>query len=72
MHDTNVCTGDSNGGKSVCKSDSGGPLMQDSTVIGIVSWAKIPCGQENSPSVYVRVSAFNSWITQHLVVSKFG
>lgn len=72
VHETNVCTGDSNGGKSICKSDSGGPLIQDSTLIGIVSWGKMPCGQKNSPSVYVRVSAFISWISQHQSAPKSG
>ncbi|XP_055905415.1 lectizyme-like [Eupeodes corollae] len=70
LHETNICTGDMDSGISICRSDSGGPLMQGNTLIGIVSWAKIPCGQKNSPSVYVRVSAFNSWITKHEKVPK--
>ncbi|KAL9895443.1 lectizyme isoform 1-T2 [Glossina fuscipes fuscipes] len=63
LHETNLCTGPLTGGVSICTADSGGPLMQmDHTIVGIVSWGKRPCGQKNSPSVFVRVSAFSDWI----------
>lgn len=64
LHDTNICTGPLTGGKSICNSDSGGPLIQDGVIVGIVSWGKMPCGQVNAPSVYVRVSAFLDWINE--------
>ncbi|XP_061397795.1 lectizyme-like [Musca vetustissima] len=74
LHDTNLCTGPLTGGVSICTADSGGPLIQDEvidvygntrpTIIGIVSWGKMPCGQKNAPSVFVRVSAFTDWIEQ--------
>ncbi|GLV46768.1 uncharacterized protein CBL_13541 [Carabus blaptoides fortunei] len=68
--DTNVCTGPLSGGLSACSGDSGGPLVAkegDNTVqIGVVSWGMIPCGQENAPSVFVRVSAFNDFINEHI------
>lgn len=66
LHHTNLCTGPLTGGKSICNSDSGGPLIQDDIIIGIVSWGKIPCGQVNAPSVYVRVSAFVEWINEQM------
>uniref|UniRef100_A0A1A9Z3Q5 Lectizyme n=1 Tax=Glossina pallidipes TaxID=7398 RepID=A0A1A9Z3Q5_GLOPL len=67
LHETNLCTGPLTGGVSICTADSGGPLMQMDrqqypTIVGIVSWGKRPCGQKNSPSVFVRVSAFSDWI----------
>lgn len=62
VHKTNVCTGPLSGGKGICTSDSGGPLVSKNTLVGIVSWGKNPCGQKNSPSVFVRVSAFIPWI----------
>ncbi|XP_055390296.1 arginine esterase-like [Condylostylus longicornis] len=62
LHKTNLCTGPLIGGKGVTQGDSGGPLVQNNKIIGIVSWGKIPCGQPNSPSVFVRVSAFIDWI----------
>ncbi|XP_053957034.1 lectizyme [Anastrepha ludens] len=74
LHETNLCTGPLNGGVSICTADSGGPLMQPCcdgfeeryTVIGIVSWGKMPCGQQNAPSVFVRVSAFTNWIRDNI------
>jgi len=62
LHKTNLCTGPLTGGTSICQADSGGPLIQNNKIIGIVSWGKTPCGQPNSPSVFVRVSAFIDWI----------
>lgn len=62
VHNTNVCTGPLTGGKGICTSDSGGPLVSRNTLVGIVSWGKNPCGQVNNPSVFVRVSAFTTWI----------
>ncbi|SPP83865.1 transmembrane protease serine 9 [Drosophila guanche] len=76
LHETNLCTGPLTGGVSICTADSGGPLIQQccedafeqgNIVIGIVSWGKMPCGQKNAPSVFVRVSAFTDWI--HQVIS---
>lgn len=67
VHSTNLCTGPLTGGVSICTSDSGGPLVQGNVLIGIVSWGKLPCGQINSPSVYVQVSSFISWISANQV-----
>ncbi|XP_023302438.2 trypsin-1-like [Lucilia cuprina] len=73
VHDTNLCTGPLTGGVGICTSDSGGPLVQsvngENLLIGIVSWGKLPCGQANSPSVYVKVSSFISWISANQVVT---
>lgn len=62
LHSTNLCTGPLNGGISACGGDSGGPLVQNGQLVGVVSWGMFPCGSSNSPSVYVRTSAFNDWI----------
>uniref|UniRef100_A0A1A9WKL0 Lectizyme n=1 Tax=Glossina brevipalpis TaxID=37001 RepID=A0A1A9WKL0_9MUSC len=71
LHSTNLCTGPLNGKSGICSSDSGGPLVQKSNgkniLIGIVSWGEKPCGQKNSPSVYVRVSAILTWISQNQI-----
>lgn len=71
VHDTNLCTGPLTGGVGICTSDSGGPLVQtvngQNILIGIVSWGKLPCGQANSPSVYVQVSSFITWISTNQV-----
>ncbi|KAJ8687274.1 hypothetical protein QAD02_023068 [Eretmocerus hayati] len=67
LHVNNVCTGPLDGGVSACSGDSGSPLIRTNEegkpeVIGIVSWGITPCGSEGAPSVYTRVSAYNSWI----------
>lgn len=67
LHPTNICTGPLTGGISACSGDSGGPLDQNGVIVGIVSWGGIPCGRPNSPSVFVRVSAFIDWIDQNRV-----
>uniref|UniRef100_A0A1B0C0N7 Peptidase S1 domain-containing protein n=1 Tax=Glossina palpalis gambiensis TaxID=67801 RepID=A0A1B0C0N7_9MUSC len=62
LHSTNLCTGPLTEGKGICSSDSGGPLVQKlngkNILIGIVSWAEIPCGRKNSPSVILN----NNWV----------
>lgn len=68
VHSTNLCTGPLTSRIGICTSDSGGPLVQNNVLIGIVSWGKLPCGQSNSPSVFVQVSSFVTWITQNQVV----
>lgn len=61
---TNLCAGSLDGGISACSADSGGPMVQDGNVIGVVSWVVSPCGRPNGPTVYVRVSAVIDWIIE--------
>ncbi|XP_036141380.1 trypsin-1-like [Monomorium pharaonis] len=73
VHETNVCTGPLKGGISACSGDSGGPLIskrpgQKPVLTGIVSWGIIPCGSAGAPSVYTRVSKFNDWVEQRLII----
>ena len=60
-----------------CRGDSGGPLMQIEpransresrtwVVVGIVSFGPTPCGRENWPGVYSKVSDYKSWILSHI------
>ncbi|KAJ3617354.1 hypothetical protein MTP99_007084 [Tenebrio molitor] len=64
--ESNVCTGPLSGGTGACSGDSGGPLAQDDTVIGIVSWGFTPCGSEGAPSVYTKVSNFIDFINENV------
>ncbi|XP_049766550.1 kallikrein-7-like [Schistocerca cancellata] len=66
LNDDSVCTGPVDGSISACEGDSGGPLAQDGTLIGIVSWGIWPCGAEDAPSVFTRVAAFTDFINQYL------
>ncbi|MYW05287.1 serine protease [Streptomyces sp. SID3343] len=52
-----VCAGERQGGKDACSADSGGPLLLDGTLAGIVSWGD-GCAQARKPGVYTRVAAF--------------
>ena len=51
------------GGNS-CKGDSGGPVVVNGLLAGLVSWGFI-CGGRG-PAAYTRVSAFNDWIVQNI------
>ena len=63
-----ICAGYKNGGKDFCSGDSGGPLAvkdpNDRYVLaGVVSGG--PCAQPAGPGIYMRVSRFLHWITNH-------
>ncbi|KAJ8956739.1 hypothetical protein NQ318_014095 [Aromia moschata] len=60
--DANICTGPLTGGVSACSGDSGGPLIQDGQVIGIVSWGITPLRIHRAPSVYVKSSHYTFWV----------
>lgn len=60
--ESNVCTSPINSNESACSGDSGGPLVQGDVLIGIVSWGRIPCGHDNYPSVFTKVSSFIDFI----------
>ncbi|XP_026826872.1 chymotrypsin-2-like [Ooceraea biroi] len=70
VHETNVCTGPLTGGISACSGDSGGPLIKrygnKPVLAGVVSWGIIPCGTVGAPSVYAKVSKFNTWIEKNV------
>ncbi|VCW53664.1 unnamed protein product [Gulo gulo] len=57
-----LCAGSKEGGKDSCEGDSGGPLICNGTLHGIISWGDFPCGQPNRPGVYTRVSQYVLWI----------
>ncbi|CAF1072857.1 unnamed protein product [Adineta ricciae] len=66
-----LCAGRLEGGYGTCGSDSGGPLMiQDPLdsrwyLIGITSYAW-GCGLPRSPTVFLRVSAYLSWMMENI------
>ncbi|XP_043454324.1 kallikrein-13 isoform X1 [Prionailurus bengalensis] len=59
-----LCAGTEEGGKDSCEGDSGGPLICNGTLHGIISWGDFPCGQPNRPGVYTRVSQYVVWIQE--------
>ncbi|XP_045501904.1 chymotrypsin-2-like [Colias croceus] len=48
-------------GATTCSGDSGGPLIADDEIIGIVSFNAKPCGQDY-PDVFAKVYSFVDWI----------
>ncbi|XP_037049255.1 lectizyme-like [Bradysia coprophila] len=62
LHDNHICGGLLGGAVSACDLDRGGALTQNEEIVGIVSFGHFPCAQPDIPSVYVRVSAYISWI----------
>lgn len=63
-----ICSADLERGKGECNGDSGGPLLyvEDDLAkvfqIGVVSWGIEPCGNNDHPGVYTKVSHYIDWI----------
>lgn len=58
---TMICAADYTGGKDACVFHSGGPMIDDKLLIGLISW-RGECGNPTSPGVYTRINAFTKWI----------
>lgn len=56
-----MCAGILAGGRDACQGDSGGGLICNGVVAGVVSFG-IGCGRPNLPGVYADVSFYNAWI----------
>ncbi|HYX36740.1 MAG TPA: serine protease [Oligoflexus sp.] len=46
-----------------CDGDSGGPLLLDGKLYGIVSWGT-GCGDPSQPGVYTRAASYEDWIKE--------
>ncbi|XP_055389281.1 trypsin-1-like [Condylostylus longicornis] len=67
-----LCTGPLGGKIGHCGGDSGGPLViKDNNgkfmVIGISSFSYTPCGTENIPPAFTRLSSFINWMDSKIV-----
>lgn len=60
-----LCAGYKEGGIDACQMDSGGPLVLDNKLIGIISWGS-GCAKPDKPGVYTRISKIRSWIDRVL------
>ncbi|XP_049825226.1 brachyurin-like isoform X3 [Aethina tumida] len=67
IKNTDICTS-GYGIKGTCNGDSGSPLITRGIQIGIVSFGPTLCETE-MPSVFTRVSKFQTWIAQNTDVS---
>lgn len=61
IKDSMLCAGSNAGGKDACQYDSGGPLVSNKALVGIVSWG-IGCARPEYPGVYANVVYFKDWI----------
>lgn len=58
-----MCTGPLTGGVGVCNGDAGGPVMQQGTILGVISFTTSPCAQVGSASVHANIAHYVTWIT---------
>ncbi len=61
-------------GKDSCAGDSGGPALDETgELVGLVSHGTAgPCGRENQPGVYTKVSQYPDWIAEKQQQVIFG
>ncbi|XP_037943486.1 trypsin eta-like [Teleopsis dalmanni] len=57
-----ICAGYvATGGKDACQGDTGGPLVVDDELVGLVSWGR-GCARPGYPTVYSLVKSYVTWI----------
>ncbi|XP_018324134.1 trypsin 3A1-like [Agrilus planipennis] len=61
LTDRMLCAGYAEGGKDSCSGDSGGPMVVNNTLIGIVSWGR-GCARAEIPGVYTNVTSIRQYI----------
>ncbi|XP_049790582.1 trypsin delta-like [Schistocerca nitens] len=64
VYPTMLCAAGVEEQASSCSGDSGGPLLRDGVMVGIVSWS-FQCATPPYPTVYTRVSSYLDWIREN-------
>ncbi|MBV9845385.1 MAG: serine protease [Kutzneria sp.] len=63
--DSMVCAGYQEGGRDACSGDSGGPMVVDGRLVGVVSWGD-GCARAGKPGVYTRLSRYRDAVAAQL------
>ncbi|XP_051845577.1 kallikrein-7-like [Antechinus flavipes] len=64
IQDSMLCAALPNSTVNACNGDTGGPLICDKSLQGLVSWGGSTCGQPNEPGVYTNFCRFLPWVTK--------
>jgi len=70
---TMICAGTLDGSADACTGDSGGPLLVDGALVGLVGWGR-GCASPRYPGVYTRLSnpAIGSWTQAAIAALEAG
>ncbi|KAH8372912.1 hypothetical protein KR009_007884 [Drosophila setifemur] len=64
-----ICAGYvTQGGTDACQGDTGGPLIVDGQLVGLVSWGR-GCARPNYPTVYCYVASLMDWIDETIAAA---
>ncbi|CAD7082660.1 unnamed protein product [Hermetia illucens] len=66
---TMFCAGVPFGGIDSCSGDSGGPIICENQLTGVVSWGR-GCGRAQDPGVYADIIAGRPWILAQLQITR--
>lgn len=64
IHKSHLCTF-TKAGEGACFADSGGPLVYNNELVGVVNFGRPPCGS-GFPDAYGKISYLYDWVMKHV------